>query len=156
MRTKDSKCCLLYHFICHCLRYGVSKGLVVDPLVNKPMCSGEEINQLLIQITNCLLSYLFTAENRMLWQITILFQLRNLNNLKLYSLFNEVLNWRESTHMDVVTFGRASNRRLVSQAVSFTLALLHCVLYSKLAYFLFVWLFQYFIFVRKKPCKVPR
>lgn len=58
--------------------------------------------------------------------------------------------------MDVVTFGRASNRRLVSQAVSFTLALLHCVLYSKLAYFVFVWLFQYFIFVRKKPCKVPR
>ena len=69
MRTK---CCLLYHFICHCLRYGVSKSLVVDPLVNKPMCSGEEINQLLIQITNCLLSYLFAAENRMLWQITIL------------------------------------------------------------------------------------
>lgn len=58
--------------------------------------------------------------------------------------------------MDVVTFGRASNRRLVSQVVSFTLALLHCVLYSKLAYSVFVWLFQYFIFVRKKPCKVPR
>ena len=58
--------------------------------------------------------------------------------------------------MDVVTFGRASNRRLVSQVVSFTLALLQCVLYSKLAYSVFVWLFQYFIFVRKKPCKVPR